>query len=131
MNSSSRYIALWLVLTFLGLLIFGTLIRREDRREPEIAFTDFMDALERGNVQTVTIEGNNIQGKYKTGEVFRTFAPDDPDLVTSLQDRHVRIAAKPESESPWYVTLLLNWFPMLLLVGVWIFFMTGTITVKP
>ena len=96
---------------------------KEYRREPEIVFSDFTAAAERGDIQAVVIQGQNIQGKYKNGEVFRTFAPDDPDLVKSLRDKNVKIAAKPQDESPWYMTLLLNWFPMLLLVGVWVFFM--------
>ncbi|HEX2931683.1 MAG TPA: ATP-dependent zinc metalloprotease FtsH, partial [Candidatus Binatia bacterium] len=56
-------------------------------------------------------------------ERFRTFAPNDPELVKSLREKKVKIAAKPEEDSPWYMVLLLNWFPMLLLIGVWIFFM--------
>jgi cell division protease FtsH len=79
--------------------------------------------VDRGDVQKVTIQGHNIQGEYKNGERFRTFAPDDPELVKSLRDKKVKIAAKPEEDSPWYMVLLLNWFPMLLLIGVWIFFM--------
>ena len=82
-----------------------------------------MGAVERGDVQEVVIQGNNIQGKYKNGGQFKTFAPNDPELVKSLRDKGVKIAAKPEDESPWYMALLLNWFPMLLLIGVWIFFM--------
>jgi cell division protease FtsH len=82
-----------------------------------------MGGVERGDVREVVIQGQNIQGKYKNGEPFRTFAPDDPELVKSLRDKDVKIAAKPEDESPWYMILLLNWFPMLLLIGVWIFFM--------
>ncbi len=121
MNSSSKAIALCLVLTLFGLILFS-ILGSEDPREPEIAFTDFMDAVERGDVQAVTIEGNSIQGKYKTGEAFKTFAPDDTDLLKILQDKQVQIAAKP-NESPWYVSLLMNSFPMLLLIGVWIFFM--------
>ena len=79
--------------------------------------------MERGDVREVVIQGHNIQGKYKNGEQFRTFEPDDPELVKSLRDKDVKIAAKPEDESPWYMVLLLNWLPMLLLIGVWIFFM--------
>jgi len=82
-----------------------------------------MGSVDRGEVQEVVIQGHNIQGKYKNGERFRTFAPNDPELVKSLRDKNVKIAAKPEDESPWYMVLLLNWFPMLLLIGVWIFFM--------
>src|SRR5947209_11886331 len=82
-----------------------------------------MGSVDRGDVQEVVIQGHNIQGKYKNGERFRTFAPNDPELVKSLRDKRVKIAAKPEDESPWYMVLLLNWLPMLLLIGVWIFFM--------
>ena len=82
-----------------------------------------MSSVDRGDVQEVVIQGHNIQGKYKNGERFRTFAPNDPELVKSLREKRVKIAAKPEEDSPWYMVLLLNWFPMLLLIGVWVFFM--------
>jgi len=109
----------------LALVVFGifSVFSKQNRREPEIVFSEFMEAVERGDVQAVVIQGQIIQGKYKNGEPFRTFAPDDPELVKSLRDKKVKIAAKPEDESPWYMVLLLNWFPMLLLIGVWIFFM--------
>jgi len=109
-----------LALAFFG--IFSAL-RKQYRPEPEIIFSDFIGSVERGDVQAVVIQGPNIQGKYKNGGLFKTFAPDDPGLVKSLRIKDVKIAAKPEDESPWYMTLLLNWFPMLILVGVWIFFM--------
>jgi len=109
-----------LALAFFG--IFSAL-RKQYRPEPEIIFSDFIGSVERGDVQAVVIQGPNIQGKYKNGGLFKTFAPDDPGLVNSLRIKDVKITAKPEDESPWYMTLLLNWFPMLILVGVWIFFM--------
>ena len=96
---------------------------KQYRREPEIVFSEFMAAVERGDVREVVIQGHNIEGKYKNGESFRTFEPDDPELVKSLRVKQVKIAAKPDDESPWYMLLLLNWLPMLLLIGVWIFFM--------
>ena len=113
-------LGLVLALAFFG--IFSAL-RKQYRPEPEIIFSDFIGSVERGDVQAVVIQGPNIQGKYKNGGLFKTFAPDDPGLVNSLRIKDVKIAAKPEDESPWYMTLLLNWFPMLILVGVWIFFM--------
>ena len=122
MSSSSKQIALWLVLALVFFVIFSV-FNKQSRREPEIIFSDFMGGVERGDVREVVIQGHHIQGKYKNGEPFRTFEPDDPELVKSLRDKDVKIAAKAEDESPWYMILLLNWFPMLLLIGVWIFFM--------
>ena len=122
MSRSTKHIALWLVL---ALAMFGifSVFSHQYRSEPEIPFSDFTSAVERGDVQAVVIQGHQIQGKYKNGGEFKTFAPDDPELVKSLRDKEVKIAAKPADDSPWYMVLLLNWFPMLLLVGVWIFFM--------
>ena len=122
MNPSLKHIALGLVL---ALVLFGifSVFNKQYRREPEIIFSEFIGGVERGDVREVVIQGHHIQGKYKNGEQFRTFEPDDPELVKSLRDKNVKIAAKPEDASPWYLVLLLNWFPMLLLLGVWIFFM--------
>jgi len=122
LNQTSKNLALWLVLGLMFLLLFNVFTRQHSR-EPDVVFSDFWASVEKGDVQEVTIQGNRIQGKYQSGESFKTFAPSDPDLVKMLRERKVRIAAKPEDESPWYVVLLVNWFPMLLLIGVWIFFM--------
>jgi len=119
---SSKQIAIGLGVALVAFALFSV-FSKEYGREPEIVFSDLMAAVDRGDVGEVVIQGQNIQGKYKNGALFRTFAPDDPDLVKSLRDKGVKIAAKPEDDSPWYMTLLLNWFPMLLLLGVWIFFM--------
>jgi cell division protease FtsH len=122
LSLSSKHIAIWLVLALVLFMIFSV-FSKQHRREPEIGFSEFMAAVERGDVGEVVIQGHNIQGKYKNGEPFRTFEPDDPELVNSLRDKQVKIAAKPDDESPWYMVLLLSWLPMLLLIGVWIFFM--------
>ncbi|HEY1270202.1 MAG TPA: ATP-dependent zinc metalloprotease FtsH [Candidatus Binatia bacterium] len=122
MNQMSKNLALWLVLVLIFLFLFN-IFSKQHSREPEIIFSEFTAAVDRGEIQEVTIQGHNIQGKYRNGERFRTFAPNDPDLVKSLREKNIKIAAKPEDESPWYMVLLVNWFPMLLLIGVWIFFM--------
>jgi cell division protease FtsH len=122
LNQMSKNLALWLVLGLIFLLLFNV-FNKQSGREPEVVFSEFLTAVEKGDVQEVIIQGQNIQGKFKTGERFRTFAPNDPDLVKTLREKKVKIAAKPADESPWYMVLLVNWFPMLLLIGVWIFFM--------
>ncbi|MFN8625332.1 MAG: ATP-dependent zinc metalloprotease FtsH [Candidatus Binatia bacterium] len=122
MNQFSRNVALWLVLGLMFLLLFN-LFNKQQQKEPEIIFSDFMIAAEKGDVTEVTIQGRNIRGKYHNGERFKTYAPEDPDLVKVLREKGVKIAAKPEEGDPWYVILFVQWFPMLLLIGVWIFFM--------
>ena len=122
MNPMTKNLALWLVLGLIFLLLFNV-FSKQHGRDPEVVFSQFMEAVDKGEVQEVTIQGQNIQGKYENGERFRTFAPNDPDLVKILREKKVKITAKPEDESPWYVMLFVNWFPMLLLIGVWIFFM--------
>ena len=79
-------------------------------------------------VAAVTIQGRHVRGQYKDeqgrpGESFKTFTPEDPTLVKTLRDKGVDIEAKPEDNEPWYVVALVQWAPMLLLIGVWIFFM--------
>jgi cell division protease FtsH len=104
------------------LLLFN-LFNRQQPREPEIVFSDFFSAVERGEVSEVTIQGQTIRGKFRNEERFKTFAPDDPDLMRTLRDKGVKVAARPEEADPWYIAILIQWFPMLLLIGVWVFFM--------
>ena len=122
MNQFSRNVALWLVLGLMFLLLFN-LFNKQQVKEPEVVFSDFMTAVDKSDVAEVTIQGHNLRGKYHNGERFKTYAPDDPDLVKTLRDKGVKITAKPEDGDPWYVVLFVQWFPMLLLIGVWIFFM--------
>ena len=122
MNQFSRSIALWLVLGLMFLLLFNV-FSRQQTREPEIVFSDFLGQVQKNQVSEVTIQGSSIHGRTTSGEHFKTYAPHDPDLVKELLDKGVRITAKPEEGDPWWMVALVQWFPMLLLVGVWIFFM--------
>ncbi len=123
MNRVSSNLALWLVLGLMLLLVFN-LFNNQQLREPEVVFSDFFDAVNNGEVSEVLIQGQVIRGKFRNDERFKTFAPnDDPDLMRTLRENSVRVAARPHESDPWYVTVLIQWFPMLLLIGVWIFFM--------
>ncbi len=122
MNQVSRNIALWLAVLLIALLMFK-FISGTQQHTPELIFSDFLNDVDKGQVAEVTITGNQIQGDLTSGEHFRTYAPTDPDLVRTLREKGVRIAAKPAEGDPWWMVLIVQWFPMLLLVGVWIFFM--------
>jgi cell division protease FtsH len=104
------------------LLLFNV-FSRQQTKEPEKKFSDFFAAVEKGEVSEVVIQGSTIHGKLRDGSGFKTFAPDDPDLMRTLREHEVDITARPEEGDPWYVAVLVQWFPMLLLIGVWIFFM--------
>ena len=123
MNKISSNFALWLVLGLMFLLLFN-LFNRQQPREPEVVFSDFFTAVEKGEVSEVVIQGQVIRGIFRNDEHFKTFAPiDDPDLMRTLREKGVRVAARPPDADPWYVMILIQWFPMLLLIGVWVFFM--------
>ena len=122
LNQFSRNLALWLVLGLMFLLLFQVLNKQEPR-EPERDYSEFSAALERGDLSEVMIQGHVIHGRFQNGERFRTYDPGDTELVQRLREKGVKIQAKPEDGDPWYVILLVQWMPMLLLIGVWIFFM--------
>ena len=69
------------------------------------------------------VQGDEINGERLDGKTFHTYSPHDPDLVKFLRDKGIEISAKPIDDSPWYTTLLITWLPMIVLVGIWIFFM--------
>ncbi len=90
----------------------------------EISFSQLLAEVENGNVREVTISGDLISGQYTNNGTFQTYAPKDPNLVNRLYDKGVNITAKPANEdTPSLLDVFVSWFPMLLLIAVWIFFM--------
>jgi cell division protease FtsH len=121
-NQFSRNVALWLVLGLMILLLFQLLTKQQTKLQ-DVSYSDFVAAVDKGEVTDVEIEGQNIRGRFHSSERFKTYAPEDPDLVKMLRNKDVKIIAKPEVGDPWYVVAFVQWFPVLLLIGVWIFFM--------
>ena len=122
MSPFYKNLALWLVISLMVILLFN-MFNHPGQSKQETSYSEFIAAVSDGEVNQVTIQGNDIFGKYKDGTAFRTFVPNDPDLIRVLRDKGVQITAKAAEESPWFMTILISWFPMLLLIGVWIFFM--------
>ncbi len=117
-----KNIGLWLMISLVMIFLFNVFNHPQQVKE-SISYSDFLAMVERGNVVEVTIQGDNIHGNFMDGRAFKTFAPQDTELIKILRGKGVRISAKPRDESPWYVTILISWFPMVLLIAVWIFFM--------
>ncbi|MBI3076761.1 MAG: ATP-dependent metallopeptidase FtsH/Yme1/Tma family protein [Deltaproteobacteria bacterium] len=122
MNPFYKNLALWLVISLIMILLFN-LFNQPKTSQERIIYSDFLAAVESGSISQVTIQGNHLSGKFKDGKEFRTYAPPESGVVKFLSEKGVRISAKPEDASPWYVSVFLSWFPMLLLIAVWIFFM--------
>ena len=120
----SRNAALWLVIVLLLFALFNLFQGSATRgAADELAFSEFVDRVESGEVREVTIQGQEIEGQFLDGQRFKTFAPEDPTLVERLRQGNVRIEAAPPEEFSPLLSILISWFPMLLLIGVWIFFM--------
>ncbi len=125
MNNFGKNLALWIVIGLLLVALFN-LFQTSSNRGPQstLAFSDFVTDVNRGQVTDVTIQGSNITGHFTDGRAFTTYSPNDPTLVNKLMDKGVRITAAPLDENvPSLFGILVSWFPMLLLIGVWIFFM--------
>ncbi len=125
MNQFGRNIALWVIIGLLLIAVFNLFQSpRTQAPDSKLAFSDFLAEVERGQVREVTIRGQDITGNFRDGRSFATFAPQDPRLVERLTEQGVRISAVPTNDgSPSLIGILLSWFPMLLLIAVWIFFM--------
>jgi cell division protease FtsH len=121
----SKNVALWLIIALLVFALFNLFQGSSQRGfQSNMAFSDFVSAVENGEVREVTIQGHNVSGYYRDGKNFATYAPDDPNLISRLTAKGVRIKALPADDgSPTMWGILISWFPMLLLIGVWIFFM--------
>ena len=122
MNPFFKNLALWLVIGLILVLIFN-IFSTTPSNERELIFSDFWGRVERGEVVEVTIKGNEIRGKLGDGTLFRTYTPDDRELVPDLRKKNIRIIAKPMDGNPWYMQALFSWLPMLVFIGLWIFFM--------
>ena len=122
MNPFFKNLALWLVIGLIMVLVFN-IFNQSQPQEKEMIFSDFMARVAKGEVSEVVVKGSDIKGKLTSGESFRTYTPDDKDMISELRRRGVRITAKPVDGNPWYINMLLSWLPMLLFIGVWIFFM--------
>ncbi|WP_135076254.1 ATP-dependent zinc metalloprotease FtsH [Terasakiella sp. SH-1] len=120
----SRNLALWVIIALLIFALFNLFQSSSQHMDQStVPFSTLMDAVEEGKVQDVVIQDNTISGTYRDGIKFQSYAPNDPNLITTLRDKGVKITAMPKDESVSFFSILISWFPMLLLIGVWIFFM--------
>jgi len=122
LNPFYKNIALWLVITLLMIMLYN-LFNQQQLSEGKISYTEFLAMVEGERIEGVVIQGQELFVTDINRNRFKVFAPQDSDLIKILRQKGVAINAKPPSESPWYVSLLVSWLPMVVLIGIWIFFM--------
>jgi cell division protease FtsH len=122
MNNILRNIAIWLLVALVLMTVFNQFGGQRSNETP-LVYSQFIDEVKNRNVSKVSIEGHVLHGTSNDGKRFTTYAPTDPWLVSDLLKYGVVVEAKPQEEPSMLMSIFVSWFPMLLLIGVWIFFM--------
>ncbi|WP_300707576.1 ATP-dependent zinc metalloprotease FtsH [uncultured Desulfovibrio sp.] len=121
MNQVSRNLLLWVAIGLAMVMLFN-MFQQPQSTATRISYSDFMGRVDAGQIQSVTIQGNTLIGRNaEKGPEVQAYAPDDANLVSQLMAKKVEVRAEPPEEPSWYMSLLVNWLPLLLLIGVWIF----------
>ena len=124
MNPNVRNIALWAIILLLVLALVSVFQSPSGRQAgQDVPYSVFLDEVEKGRVERVTITGPDIQGTFRdTHQGFATFGPADTRLLEKLREKGVTTTIRsPNADNPWYMSFLLNWLPIIAFIGVWIF----------
>ncbi|MBW2715596.1 MAG: ATP-dependent metallopeptidase FtsH/Yme1/Tma family protein, partial [Deltaproteobacteria bacterium] len=118
-----KNMALWVVILVMILLLV-TMLRQTQTEEPPLPYSEFLAKIETGEIESVEIEeGGNITGSFTNGGDFKTFAPVvDGELLTRLHAQTIQIEARPKEEGSFWRQILIMWFPLVLFIGLWLFF---------
>ena len=122
MNTFLRNIGIWLVIGLVMLMLFNLVGPRESN-EREISFSEFISKIESGSVLEVTIRGSQIHGVSDTNGSFQTQVPNYPALFKILDSHQVRVKVEPTDQTNLFMAILNSWLPMILIIGIWLFFM--------
>ncbi len=122
LNQFYKNLSLWLVISLMMILLFNLFNKPKPTRE-HLNYSDFVVAVDAGKIKSVIIQGSEVLGKYTDGKEFSTYKPADAMLSETLIEKKIEVSARPEEERFSWVSLFISWFPLILLVGVWIFFM--------
>jgi len=122
LNNLMKNVVIWLVIALVLMAVFQQFSGRQPTQRT-MDYSQFIDEVRSGNISKVVIEGKVIKGEKKSGEKFITYPAPDLWMVSDLLKNGVQIQAKPDEEQGFLMQVFISWFPMLLLIGVWIFFM--------
>jgi cell division protease FtsH len=122
-NDMLKNILIWAVVATVMLSIFNHFSGKSFQKNSQLAYSDFIDQVRAGEVSQVSIEGTNIRGVYVSGKTFKTVNPGDVGLMGDLLNNRIKVVAKSPEQQSLLLQIFISWFPMLLLIGIWIFFM--------
>ena len=122
MNNLPKNIAIWLIVAVVLMTVFNQ-FGAQRTAQTQMPYSQFIEAVRSQEITKVVIEGNVLKGERSDGQRFTSYAPSDPWMVSDLLKNGVSVEAKPEEQPSFLMSLFISWFPMLLLIGVWIFFM--------
>ncbi|MGD0844473.1 MAG: ATP-dependent zinc metalloprotease FtsH [Geobacteraceae bacterium] len=122
MNQFYKNLALWLVISLMMILLYNLFNKPKPVLE-KLNYSDFIAAVDAGKVNSVIIQGNDLSGKFTDGKEFKTYKPADADLSDTLLEKKITVIARPEEEKFSWFSIFISWFPLILLIGVWVFFM--------
>jgi len=118
----AKNLVLWIVIALVLMMVFSNFNPSQVSSHVK-SYSEFINDVTQGQVETVLIEGRSIQGRTRSGDQFVTYNPGDPGLVGDLLDYGVEINSRAPEQQGLLMQVFISWFPMLLLIGVWIFFM--------
>ena len=124
MNDMVKNIILWVIIAIVLISVFNGFSQNAARNN-ELTYSDFVTQVKQGQVSDVSIQGRTITGTTSGGQIFKTYNPetDNTPLITTLFDNGVQIRGEPPEQQPLLITLLIHWFPLLLIIGLYLFFM--------
>ncbi len=123
MNELAKNVILWIIIAVVLMSVFNNFSPQEVQRET-LSYSEFLAEVQGGRVASVIIDGRTIAGVLGNGSQFTTYSPpNDPGLMKDLLDHQVEVKAPPPESESWLLAALINWFPMLLLIGVWLYFL--------
>jgi len=122
LNPFYKNLALWLVITLMMIMLYN-LFNQKNLAETNLKYTEFLSMVNEHRIIEVVIQGQELMVTDINRNRFKVYAPQDIDLIKILRQNDVAISVRPPSDTPWYMSILVSWFPMILLIGVWIFFM--------
>jgi cell division protease FtsH len=122
LNQLYKNISLWLVIVLMMVMLYN-IFNQQQGGQSDIGYSEFLSLVEGGRIQNVVIQGRDLIITDNTGARFNSYAPEDAQLIETLRKSRVAIKAKPPAESSWFMSIIVSWLPMIVLIGVWIFFM--------